>query len=257
MVAAAGIVLWLTFSGTFVGGVDLRGGPDPARYPQWLHRARPAPGRAATEDAESPSSAALRFFESLPPGDALRAVRPARIAGDERTRLLAMLPEEGELTPDAAEQRKLAALAPVLEYHDRQGALEVKVIDLPQADLRMYQRAALLVSRPALRLLSASELQAAVAHEIGHEYFWSEYGDPSVGPSAAARQAVELKCDGIAALTLLALGLDVSRLTAAMKKIVEFNGASGAKPHAIGYPTLRERERFVRALLKMRAAHRK
>jgi hypothetical protein len=257
MVEAAGIVLWLTFSGTFVGGDELRGGPDPAPYPQWLHRARPAAGRAATEDAESPSSTALRFFEALPPEDALRAVRPARVAGHERTRLLAMLPEEGELTPDGAEQRKLAALAPVLAYHDRQGAFEIKVIDLPQAGLVMYERAALLVSRPALRLLSASELQAAVAHEIGHEYFWSEYGDPSLAPSAAARQAVELKCDGIAALTLLALGLDVSHLTAAMKKIVELNGASGATPHAIGYPTPNERERFVRALLKMRAAPRR
>ena len=141
------------------------------RY-QWLDddvRLSPVP---ATQPAERPSTVALRFFEALPPGNveaALRAVRPPPIAADERTRLLAMLPEAGELVPDAAEQPKLAALEPVLAFHERHGVLAVKVIDLPQAGLVIYQRSVLLVARPALRLLSTAELQAAVAHEIGHE----------------------------------------------------------------------------------------
>ena len=33
----------------------------------------------------------------------------------------------------------------------------------------------LLVSEEALEILTTEELQAATAHEMGHEYFWQEY----------------------------------------------------------------------------------
>jgi len=107
----------------------------------------------------------------------------------------------------------------------------------------------LLVSRRALRLLSAGEVQAAVAHELGHEYFWAEYKRTDLSP--AGRQTIELKCDGIAALTLLALGLNVSRLNSAMTRIIEFNRSIGITTDEAGYPTVRERDIFVRSLLKM------
>jgi hypothetical protein len=201
----------------------------------------------------------LRFFETLPDevNAALRAVRPPHIPTDERARILTNLPDEGELTPDASERRKLAALEPVLFFHERDGVLGVKVIDLPQASLGIYQRAVLLITRPALRVLSAAELQAAVAHEIGHEYFWSEYDDARLAGNVAGRQTLELKCDGIAALTLLALGLDVSRLSSAMRRMIEFNETRGATTETSAYPTVRERERFVRALVKRTVGHRK
>ena len=258
MAGAAGIVLRLALAGTFVEAVVA----DHA----WADAARPAheldaQRRSRVPDAagtiEMPSTVALRFFESLPPGDveaALRAMRPPQIDATERQRLLAALPRKGELSPDAGEKHKLSALKRVLTYHDRHGVLDVKVIDLPQARVVFYYRAALLVTRPTLHLLSAAELQAAVAHEIGHEYFWPEYEDTSVAGSPARRQALELKCDGIAALTLLGLRLDVSSLTSAMRKTIEFN--EGVTTDTTGYPTVSERESFVRALLKMTANRR-
>ena len=99
----------------------------------------------------------------------LRKLRPSPISRDERARALAVLPAEGELPPDAKERAKLSALGALLVYHERQGLFDIKVIDVPQAVVGLHQRAVLLISRPALRLLSASELQAPVAHEIGHE----------------------------------------------------------------------------------------
>jgi hypothetical protein len=183
-------------------------------------------------------------------------MRPPQIDAAERQRLLAALPRKGEQSPDAGEKHPLAALERVLTYHDRHGALDVKVIDLPQAEVVFYYRAALLVTRPTFRLLSAAELQAVVAHEIGHEYFWSEYEDTRVARKPARRQALELKCDGIAALTLLELRLDVSSLTSAMRKTIEFNEKLGVTTDTMEYPTVSERESFVRALLKMTTGRR-
>ena len=161
-----------------------------------------------------------------------------------------------EVAPNWAERRKIAALKPLLVNDERDLAFDTKVIDLPHAGLVIYNRAVLLVSRPALRLLSSEELQAAVAHEIGHLYFASEYEGDGLAGGVVGRQTLELKCDGVAALTLLAMGLDVSHLVSGMRKIVQFNDALGITTDDTGYPTVRERERFVRALLKMTARRR-
>lgn len=64
----------------------------------------------------------------------------------------------------------------------------------------------------------------------------------------AGRQTLELKCDGIAALTLLALRRDLSPLRNALRKMT--NEAMGATAGAAGYPKLRDRQEFVRALLE-------
>jgi Zn-dependent protease with chaperone function len=39
----------------------------------------------------------------------------------------------------------------------------------------LYGRAVLLISLPALRLLRAEQLEALVAHEIAHEYWWDAW----------------------------------------------------------------------------------
>ena len=91
----------------------------------------------------------------------------------------------------------------VLIYHKRQDVFEAKVIDLPEAGIVLHARSILLISRPALRLLSAAELQAVVAHEVGHEYFWTEFEHLRDGRDGRARQELELRCDAIAVLTLL------------------------------------------------------
>lgn len=206
----------------------------------------------SAQETDAPTAVALNFFAGVPHGDigtALRSLRPPQISLAERTRALALLPNKGELEPNGAERCKLATLEAVLKYHERSN-MEIKVVDLPYAAIAIHQRAVLLVSRLALRLLSAGELQAAVAHEIGHEYFRSDYERTDTLP-AASRQTIELKCDGIAALTLLALGLDVSGLNSAMKRIIKFNRSIGITTDEAGYPTLRERAIFVRSLLKM------
>jgi Zn-dependent protease with chaperone function len=214
------------------------------------------PAAATAQTAGSPSSRARQFFETLSAGDVgepLGVLRPHRISPEDRACALANLPPEGELHPDAGEAAKLASVASVLRYHGREQVYEIKLIDVRQAAVGLHARVVLLISRNALKLLSAGELQALAAHEVGHEFFWQEYERARRSRDARALQELELKCDGIAALTLMALGLDPASLPSGVKKIVRFNERLGALLNADWHPSVSERKRFVRDLVARRA----
>jgi hypothetical protein len=199
---------------------------------------------------DSPSTRALRFFERLGEQQVatlLVALRPAPVDAATRAAVLAALPEAGELKPDSAEAEKLAVMEEVLVYHDRRGVFETKILDLPQAFIGLHGRSVLLISRPAMRLLSGAELRALVAHEMGHDYFWTDYQRALAAVDHAALQELELKCDGIGLLTMVALGLDPAHLGVAARKIARFNEGF-AVANASEYPDLKDRDRFARDL---------
>jgi len=211
-----------------------------------------APSPCQEQQPAAPVTSALRFFDALSamdPDSLLRALRTVPVSVQARELARATLPPEGALTPTRAEAKKLAALTPVLIYHERDQSFDIKVIDLPQAFIGLHERAILLISRPALKVLTASELQALWAHELAHDFFWGEFEQ---APHGNARQQLELQCDGIAALTLVALGLDPTRLLAATRKLDEFNKQFGTPSNVADYPTPEDRQRFINALLRQR-----
>ena len=59
---------------------------------------------------------------------------------------------------------------------------------------------------------------------------------------------MELKCDGIAVLTLVALDLDPACIEDGLRKLARFNDTVGATADAADYPQLQERRRFIKAL---------
>ena len=122
-----------------------------------------------------------------------------------------------------------------------------------QAFVGLHARSILLISRRAMRLVSAEELQALVAHEMGHDYFWSDYQQARERRDLLALREVELKCDGIAGLTLVALGLAPTALMSAERKVRRFNETIDAVANADAYPSSSERERFIRAVIVLRA----
>jgi hypothetical protein len=210
----------------------------------------------AAQAVEGPWTRALQFFRTMPPGDpgiTLAAFRPVPLSAADRARAIALLPATGELRPTAAERTKLASVEPILQFHDRMQIIEIKVIDVPQAAIALYARSIVLASRPALRELSAAELQAIVAHEMGHELFWAEYEQARERKNTRVLQEIELKCDGVAVVTMLALRLDLKMLESAMRKLTHFNERIGATANADGYPDLRTRVQFVRNIVAMRA----
>ena len=180
----------------------------------------------------------------------LEAIRPAPISPAGRADVLSTLPPEGNVRDlDKGEKKKLTAARRVLEWHGRDTVYAIEVIDVPQAALALHGRVVLLVSRPALDLLDAGELQALVAHEVGHEYFWTDYLRARREADRPRLQTLELLCDGLAIVTLRSAGVGVDRLTSALDKVSHYNRERfGAAENEEDYPSIRERRRFARRL---------
>ena len=105
----------------------------------------------------------------------LETARPAAVSTEEKARILGTLPLEGEVTDlSASARQKLAVLTELLRTTGYESVYEIKVIDVPQAGMVLHARAIILVSEAALTLLDADELQASLAHEMGHGYVWTE-----------------------------------------------------------------------------------
>lgn len=94
------------------------------------------------------------------------------------------------------------------------------------ARVGVYERAVILMSETALMLLDADELQALVAHDIGHEYFTVEFELASSLKDNQRRKELELLCDAVAIVTLERLHLDPSQLMSAIEKVTRYERAN-------------------------------
>jgi hypothetical protein len=213
------------------------------------------PAVRAQAQGDSVLDTALHFFTRhdaarLP--EQLDAVRPAPVTTAERELVLATLPREGEISSLTAVQRqKLAAVRRVLEVHGRESIYLVKVVDVRGAFVGLHARAVVLISALALELLDAGELQALVAHEIGHEYFWGEYFRARRDGDRPGLRRLELLCDGFAILTLRRAGADPAHLASALEKVVRYNRARfGAALNEDHYPDVGDRRTFGRRLVE-------
>jgi hypothetical protein len=180
----------------------------------------------------------------------LDACRPAPVSADEKRNVLESLPADGEVTQlTESERRKLNDLTAILRIHERDGVYVVKVISVPQAWTGLYGRAVLLISLRALELLSSEELQALVAHEIGHEYIWQEYADAQKAKNITRLRELELTCDAIAILTLQRIGIKEDRLIQGLEKVSRYNRERfGWAINEGSYPPLVARRSFVKAM---------
>ena len=176
--------------------------------------------------------------------------RPGPVSDEEKRAALSRLPAEGEVTQFSdASIEKLRSLSTVLRHAQRESTYVIKVVDVRRAAIGNYFRSAILISQPALELLARDELQAVIAHELGHEYVWTEYNDASNRSDANRMRELELVCDAIAVLTLRSAGLDEAALPRGLEKISRFNQTRfGTAVNERSYPTLAERRKLVRAL---------
>jgi hypothetical protein len=207
-----------------------------------------AAGQSSRGEPKRPDAKVLAFFATArwtSVEDFLRSRRPAPLSQELRAQVIARLPRDGELQPTSAERRKLAALDAVLDFHDRKGIIEVKLIEVVHAAVALYARTVLLVSRDALALLTSEELQAVAAHELAHEYSWEDYQAAIKENAWERRQELELTCDGFAVMTLRALGVNPGRLTSAVTKLTRYNERVGAAGTTAAYVSLEDRRWFI------------
>ena len=141
-----------------------------------------APGRGQVHQTSVPLSGvtetAFTYFQQVEGyrfDEFLQRLRPTRLSPDAKERVLKRLPPVDVVSASAGQQAKLHALGPILRYHERESAIDVKVLRVGGANAAFLAGAAILITEPALEVLSSQELQATVAHELGHEYFWGEF----------------------------------------------------------------------------------
>ena len=208
---------------------------------------------AVTAYAQAPPLSSPReLLEIDPRGFAhwLQSNRPTPVSPDQKARTLASLPRQGEITDlDAASRRKLASLGPVLRANGHELAYHIKVIDVPQVRIGLYARTVVLISEAALTLLEPEELQAHVAHEIGHDYVWVDHAHATARRDSRRLKDLELLCDAIAIVTVHGLGMDPSRLMTGVEKVMRNNRLIyESSVDESNYPTLSERRKFARAV---------
>ena len=161
----------------------------------------------------------------------LQTARPMPVSAEDKARVLSLLPEEGEVTKlNAAARQKLAALNDMLRRIGRDSVYDIKVVAVPQAGFGLHARAVLLISEAALTLVDADELQALLAHEIGHEYVWAARERAFQLADRNGLKDLDLVCDAIAIVTLYELGMDVSRLMT-VSRILAVSTGNGWGPH--------------------------
>jgi hypothetical protein len=180
----------------------------------------------------------------------LETARPGPVSAEDKARVISTLPLDGEVTDlSASARQKVAVLTALLRTTGYESVYQIKVIDVPQAGMVLHARAIILVSEAALTLLDAGELQASLAHEMGHGYVWTERERAFQLGDHKRLKDLELVCDAIAIVTLHGLGMDVSRLMSGVEKTSRFNRERfGKANNERDYPILAERQAFARAV---------
>jgi hypothetical protein len=202
---------------------------------------------------------ALVFFEGhgdLSIDEFLGRLRPPAVDPTEHNRIVDALPPNGTIRPDAVSLAKMTLGEDVLAYHGRRGLVSITIIDVEPAFVGLHARAVILVSAHALSVLDREEFAAIVAHEIGHEYVWRDYERAKQDGDHARIRELELRCDGIAVLTLLRVGVRPERLVRALDMLTWYNQVRLFDTDRRDYASRAERRAFVRAVEKLQWAER-
>jgi Zn-dependent protease with chaperone function len=209
--------------------------------------------RPANLKPGSVEAKALAFFERIEDrsfDDYLRRVRLPKVPAAFKAEVLARLAKGKEVRVSDEMRGSLAALEPILRYHERDSVIEIRVIGVKHLFVGLQGRAALLISEPALNQLSTEELQATVAHELGHEYFWGELMEARQRKERETMREIELRCDGVAVIALRRLGLDPAKLVSALSRMRLLN-ARTVSTDSLYHPLPDERSRFIRAMSEL------
>ena len=213
-----------------------------------MRASRRSSARCGSRVASSgPVATVLALFEGRDPSGEglLQKQRPSPLAPALRAAIVAALPPEGALTPSASEALKIASLDPIFASHERKDLVVVKVIDVGYAFVGLHARMVLLLSRDALAVVTAGELQALAIHELAHELVWDEYQAAIAARDEARMQELELLCDGIAVLMLKRLDRAPDDLIRAVTKMVRHNEGLGTRDAVRSHVSLKDRKYFI------------
>jgi hypothetical protein len=141
----------------------------------------------------------------------------------------------------------------VLELYGRSGKLVLFLYrnDLPLA--RLWRGCVVAVSDGLAEPLYDDELAGILAHELSHSYFEDEMAEALRAQNAFSMRVVELKCDGVAILSLKLLGLAPAGYVKGLRRIQSITKRQGLSDAVLqSHPALFQRmkfsERFIESL---------
>ena len=195
-----------------------------------------------------PSSGDARCQTEPVERDFLTECRPQAVSPEQTAAVVQSLPRDGAITIFTATQSaKLGALGAILRVYQREHVYQIRVIDVPQAWTGLDGKAVLLISKPALDLLSVTELQALAAHEAAHEYLFAAYEAARAAQDESRLREIEEDCDRIAVFALAQIGIPPARLASAVEKVYRYNRAHfGIALNEGSYPALKDRLHRIR-----------
>lgn len=182
--------------------------------------------------------------------DFLRSIRPTALSPELRERVLKMLPKADLVNQCSESDAKLTSLDRILKYHQRDSVIEIKILRSNTATAVFLAGAAILITEPALKILSAEELQAVVAHELGHEYYWNRFEVARQNRDYAQMQELELRCDGIAVVALHSVGIHPKNLISAITRLNRYNEHTGS-PSSPNYVGFNQRVAFIQQMIEL------
>lgn len=139
----------------------------------------------------------------------------------------------------------------VLQLHERSGKVELFLFhhDLPLVQL--WRGGVLMISDCLAEVLYGGELAGLFAHELGHSYFEDEMISAQRSKDARAMRLTELKCDGVAIVTLKLLGHNPAQYLKGLQKIQNINKQKGQSSGTFqSHPELVARALFSERLIK-------
>jgi len=139
----------------------------------------------------------------------------------------------------------------VLQLHGRIGKVELFIYlhDVPLA--RLLRGCVLIISAGLADPLCDDELAGIISHELGHSYFEDEMVAAQCSQDTRAMRLIELKCDGVAILSLKLLGHDPTHFLKGLQRIQIINKRKSLSSSlSQSHPDLVARARFSDRLIK-------
>jgi len=133
----------------------------------------------------------------------------------------------------------------VLRLHGRSGKLVLFLYrnDLPSAAL--WRGCVVVVSDGLAEPMYDDELAGVLAHELSHSYFEDEMAEGRRAQNAFAMRVVELKCDGVAILSLKLLGRNPAGYVRGLRRLQLITKRKGLSDAVFqSHPTLVARMKF-------------
>jgi Zn-dependent protease with chaperone function len=139
----------------------------------------------------------------------------------------------------------------VLRLHGRSGKLVLFLYrnDLPSAML--WRGCVVAVSDGLAEPMYDDELAGVLAHELSHSYFEDEMAEGRRAQNAFAMRVIELKCDGVAILSLKLLGRNPAGYVKGLRRLQLITKRKGLSDVVFqSHPTLVERMKFSQHLIE-------